>query len=53
MGFLNKISARLRILTGKNKSIHPEVLLGKGVPKIWRKFTGEQPYQSTIAKQLY
>ena len=31
-----------------NRSSHPELFLGKGVLKIFSKFTGEHPGQSVI-----
>ena len=31
-----------------NRSSHPEVFLGKGVLKIWSKFTGKHPCRSAI-----
>ena len=34
------------------RSSHPKVLLAKGVLKIWSKFTGEHPCQSTISIKL-
>ena len=34
------------------RSSRPEVILGKGVLKIYRKFTGEQPYQSVVPIKL-
>ena len=36
----------------KIRSSYPEVFLGKGVPKICSKFTGEQPCQSAILTNL-
>ena len=30
----------------------PELFLGKGVPKIYSKFTGEHPWESVISKKL-
>ena len=33
-------------------SSHPEVFLGKGVLKIYSKFTGEHPCRSVISKKL-
>ena len=33
-------------------SSHPDVFLGKGVLKIWSKFTGEHPYWSVISIKL-
>ena len=34
------------------RSCHPEVFLGKGVLKIYSKFTGEHPCQSAISINL-
>ena len=34
------------------RSSHPEVFLGKGVPKICSKFKGEHPCRSTISIKL-
>ena len=34
------------------RSSHPEVFLGKGVLKIWSKFTGEHPCQGAISIKL-
>ena len=47
----------LPILTTKTRkslfrSNHPEVILRKGVPKIYSKFTGEQPCRSVISIKL-
>ena len=36
----------------KYRSSHPGVFLGKGVLKIYSKFTGEHPYRSTISIKL-
>ena len=35
-----------------DRSSRPEVLLGKGVPKIRSKFTEEHPYRSVISAKL-
>ena len=35
-----------------DRSSHPEVFLGKGVLKIWSKFTGEHPCRSVISVKL-
>ena len=35
-----------------SRSSHPEVSLGKGVLKIWSKFTGEDPCRSVISIKL-
>ena len=36
----------------KSRSIHSEVFLGKGVLKIWSKFTGEHPCRNVISIKL-
>ena len=36
----------------KNRSIHSDVFLRKGVRKIWSKFTGEHPCRSAISIKL-
>ena len=37
----------------KDRSSLPQVLLGKVILKIWRKFTGEHPCQSSISIKLH
>ena len=43
---------KVRALTFRYRSNPREVLLEKGVPKIYSKFTGEQPCQSAISIKL-
>ena len=46
---VNKIEA---VFHRCSRSSHPEVFLGKGVLKIWSKFTGEDPSRSAISIKL-
>ena len=43
---------KIDLLCENFKSSPPEVFLGKGVPKISNKFTGEHPCRSAISKRL-
>ena len=42
----------IKIKSWRNRSSHPEMFLGKGVPKICSKLTGELPCRSAISIKL-
>ena len=42
----------MKNLTAFFRSSHPQVFLGKGVPKICSRFTGEHPCQSVISIEI-
>ena len=50
--YLLKLTFSFSILT-EIRSSHPEVFLGKGVLKIYSKFTGEHPCRSAISIKLF